>query len=109
MNICIIGGGGYVGLITGVGFAHLGNRVVSVDVDEKRVAMLQKGQCPIYEEGLEQAIKDNLEANRITFTTDISTGVRDAEVIFVAVGSPSYEDGSANLSQVHQVLSLIHI
>lgn len=104
MNICIIGGGGYVGLITGVGFAQLGNRVVSVDVDEKRVAMLQKGQCPIYEEGLEQAIKDNLEANRITFTTDISTGVRDAEIIFVAVGSPSYEDGSANLSQVHQVI-----
>jgi len=102
VNICVIGGSGYVGLITGLGLAELGNKVISVDIDSDKVELLNQGRSPIYEEGvdLEEVLKRNLEGGWIEFTTDLERGVKHAEVIFIAVGTPEREDGEADLSQV---------
>lgn len=102
-NICVIGGCGYVGLITGLGFAELGNKVVNVDINEEKTKMLNGGKSPIYEEGLEKILRENLKEKRITFTTDFAKGVKEAKIIFVAVGTPSKEDGQADLSQITKV------
>ncbi|MGH7566330.1 MAG: UDP-glucose dehydrogenase family protein [Gemmatimonadota bacterium] len=93
-------GAGYVGLVTGTCFAEMGNDVVICDVDEKRVAGLRRGRIPIYEPGLEEMLKRNLENHRLRFTADPEEAVNASEVIFVAVGTPSDEDGSADLSHV---------
>ena len=103
MRICLLGGTGYVGLITGVGLAELGHRVVNVDIDEMRVSELQAGKTSIYEEGLEPLLRRNLDAGRLRFTTDIPQGVDQSEIVFIAVGTPSQTDGHADLSQVIQV------
>ena len=103
MNVCVIGGCGYVGLITGLGFARLGHRVVNVDIDAAKVTLLASGQSPIYEEGLEEALRQCLDSGNLHFTTEMAQGVPDAEVVFVAVGSPAQNDGSADLSQVSHV------
>jgi UDPglucose 6-dehydrogenase len=99
MNICIIGTG-YVGLVTGAAFAFLGNKVSCVDVDEKKVALLKQGQLPIYEPGLDQLIE--LSGNRIQFNTSYSSAVSTADIIFIAVGTPTGPDGHPNLSYVQQ-------
>lgn len=101
-KIAIIGTG-YVGLVTGVGLADFGNNVTCVDNDSSKIDLLKKGVIPIYEPGLEEYLKRNLEANRITFTTDIKSTIRDNDVIFIAVGTPSDNDGSADLSAVLDV------
>jgi UDPglucose 6-dehydrogenase len=93
-------GAGYVGLVTGTCFAEMGNDVLICDVDEERVAGLQRGRIPIYEPGLEEMLGRNLENDRLRFTTDAGEAVRVSEVIFIAVGTPSGEDGSADLSHV---------
>ena len=93
-------GAGYVGLVTGTCFAEMGNDVLVCDVDEKRIAGLGRGRIPIYEPGLEEMLQRNLENHRLRFTTDAKMVVDASEVIFIAVGTPSDEDGSADLSHV---------
>ena len=99
MNICVIGVG-YVGLVTGVVFADLGNDVVCVDKIEDKVNKLKNGIMPIYEPGLEELVARNTAEDRLKFTTDLESSVRNAEVVFIAVGTPPGEDGSTNLSYV---------
>lgn len=99
MMVTVIGTG-YVGLVQAVGLAELGNEVVGVDIDEKKVARLSAGESPIYEPGLEELLKRNLAAKRVRFTTDLDQAIAKAEVVFIAVGTPSKPDGSANLEYV---------
>lgn len=102
MKITIIGSG-YVGLVTGACFADLGNTVICADNDEKKVEMLRKGDIPIYEPGLEELVKKNCVRNRLVFTTDIKQAARDAEIIFICVGTPPKSDGSADLTGIEKV------
>src|SRR5512139_1067568 len=98
-QICVIGVG-YVGLVTAACFADLGNRVVALDVDEKRVENLKKGIMPIYEPGLEELVKRNVKSCRLSFTTSYSEALEGAEFAFIAVGTPSGVDGNADLQYV---------
>ncbi len=101
MRIAMIGAG-YVGLVSGACFADFGHDVACVDLDEKKIQMLKAGQVPIYEPGLDQLIADNVEAGRIAFTTDLKPAVAAADVVFIAVGTPSRRgDGHADLSFVY--------
>lgn len=104
MNIAIAGTG-YVGLVTGVCLAEHGHHVVCVDTDESKIAAMQQGIPPIYEPGLEELMQKN--RSNLTFTTDYSSAYRNAEVIFIGVGTPEKRDGSANLSYVFQVAEQI--
>ncbi len=99
MNITVVGAG-YVGLVTGACLADVGNLVVCVDTDRDKIDGLNRGIVPIHEPGLDQLVADNREAGRISFTTDIARGVAHGEVIFIAVGTPPDEDGSADLAHV---------
>jgi UDPglucose 6-dehydrogenase len=99
MQIAVIGSG-YVGLVTGACFAEFGVEVCCVDVDDGKIAKLSRGQATIYEPGLEQLIQKNLQAGRLRFTTDLRSAVESAAVVFLAVGTPSSPDGSADLSFV---------
>lgn len=105
MNICVVGGSGYVGFITGLGFAELENNVVNVDIDVDKVKMMNDGRSPIYEEriDLNEVLQRNLREGRIKFTTDLQEGVQHGEVIFIAVGTPEKQSGEADLSQVIDV------
>ncbi len=102
MNVTVIGAG-YVGLVTAACLAELGHQVVGVDRDHGRVALLQAGGVPIYEPGLEELIRRNEQAERLRFTTAMPQAVHDADVIFIAVGTPPQEDGSADLQHVLEV------
>ena len=106
MKVTIFGSG-YVGLVSGVCFAHMGNSVKCVDIDADRVARLQQGECPIFEPGLTPLLQSNLKAGRIDFTTDARAAVRHAEIILIAVGTPPEEDGSADLQYVLKVAETI--
>ncbi len=99
MHVAVIGSG-YVGLVAGACLAETGNDVTCVDVDADKIARLQRNEVPIYEPGLEPMVKRNQEEGRLTFTTDIAAAVRDSRVIFIAVGTPPGEDGSADLKHV---------
>jgi UDPglucose 6-dehydrogenase len=99
MNIAVVGTG-YVGLVVGACFAENGNTVVCVDKDATKVRALQKGKIPIYEPGLEELVKRNRQEGRLTFTTTLPRAVRAAQVLFIAVGTPEAEDGSADLQHV---------
>jgi len=99
MHIAVIGSG-YVGLVTGACFAEFGVDVICVDVAADKIERLTRGQSPIYEPGLEQLIKKNLQAGRLNFTTDVAAAIRQSLVIFIAVGTPPRADGSADLSFV---------
>ncbi|HLL14744.1 MAG TPA: UDP-glucose/GDP-mannose dehydrogenase family protein [Pyrinomonadaceae bacterium] len=99
MQIAVIGTG-YVGLVTGACFAEFGVDVVCVDIDAHKIERLNQGQMPIYEPGLDQLVAKNAQAGRLTFTTDLKTAVEHSLVIFLAVGTPPREDGSADLSHV---------
>jgi UDPglucose 6-dehydrogenase len=99
MRLTVIGSG-YVGLVTGACMAEVGNHVVCVDVDEDKIARLNKGEVPIYEPGLDAYIERNTEAGRLEFTTDIQRGVDHGLFQFIAVGTPPDEDGSADLQHV---------
>jgi len=100
-------GTGYVGLVTGTCFAEVGNDVVCVDVDEDKIACLNRGEIPIYEPGLEALVRKNQEAGRLRFTTDPDEAVRHAALQFIAVGTPPGEDGSADLRYVLEVARTI--
>jgi len=101
MNICVIGTG-YVGLVTGAVFADLGNDVICVDNDEKKIQGLNKGIMPIYEPGLEEMVSRNFADKRLTFTTDLEMGVRKSDVIFIAVGTPTKKNGETDLTYVEE-------
>ncbi len=102
MQLAVVGTG-YVGLVAGAGFSDFGNDVVCVDVDAVKIAALENGQVPIYEPGLDTLIAKNVRAGRLRFSTDIPAAIRSADVIFIAVGTPSADDGSADLSAVFKV------
>jgi len=99
-NIGVIGGAGYVGLVTGVGLAALGHKVTSMDLDHSRIEMLRKGSSAVYEEGLEAILHDLIEKRQISFTENQLNTVRNSDALFIAVGTPSLEDGAADLSAV---------
>jgi UDPglucose 6-dehydrogenase len=101
MKITFIGTG-YVGLVSGVCFAEFGFDVTCVDNNAKKIKELQKGSVPIYEPGLDKLIAKNTQAGRLTFTTDICKSVKEADIVFIAVGTPSQADGSTDLSYVYQ-------
>ncbi|SNZ01277.1 UDP-glucose dehydrogenase family protein [Flagellimonas pacifica] len=99
MNITVIGTG-YVGLVTGVCFAETGINVVCVDIDEKKIEKLRKGEVPIYEPGLDVLLERSIDKGRISFTTNLKKGIKDSDAVFIAVGTPPDEDGSADLKYV---------
>ena len=99
MNIAVVGTG-YVGLVTGTCLAETGNNVICVDVDENKVNKLKSGEIPIYEPHLDVFFERNLKQNRLSFTTSLEEGIKDAELIFLALPTPPGEDGSADLSYV---------
>lgn len=98
-----VAGTGYVGLVAGVCFAEKGHDVTCVDVDEKKVKLMESGVTPIYEEGLEELMQKNNAAGRLHYTTDYQSAYKDAEAIFIGVGTPEQPDGSANLSYIATV------
>jgi len=99
----VVAGTGYVGLVAGVCFAEAGYDVTCVDVDEKKVKLMESGVSPIYEEGLEELMKKNNAAGRLHYTVDYKNAYRDADAIFIGVGTPERPDGSANLSYIATV------
>ena len=115
MQVVMVGTG-YVGLVTGTCLAEIGHNVTCVDLDQEKIKMLKDGKSPIFEPGLDGMIKRNIEHERLAFTTDLASVLGSAEVVFIAVGTPEGEDGSADLgyvkavaTQIGQLLSLIHI
>ncbi|MDD2623747.1 MAG: 3-hydroxyacyl-CoA dehydrogenase NAD-binding domain-containing protein, partial [Candidatus Riflebacteria bacterium] len=102
MKIAMIGTG-YVGLVTGTCFADSGNEVVCVDTDEKKIENLKNGIIPIYEPGLDTLVKRNVEEERLTFTTNLEEAIDKSLLLFIAVGTPPGEDGSADLTYVLNV------
>ena len=105
-RICVVGTG-YVGLVTGTCFADLGNQVVCLDVDASRISKIQQGIMPIYEPGLEQLVAQNVKAGRLHFTTDPAEALKEAEFAFIAVGTPSGNDGEADLQYVRTAAEFI--
>lgn len=99
MNIAIVGTG-YVGLVSGTCFAEMGNQVTCVDVDERKINKLLEGEMPIYEPGLDELVKRNVDYGRLKFTTELASVLNDVEVVFSAVGTPPDEDGAADLKYV---------
>ncbi len=106
MRVTIFGTG-YVGLVTGTCLAEVGNDVICVDVDADKIARLERGEIPIYEPGLEPLVRDNHASGHLKFTTDAAAAIAHAQVIFIAVGTPPDEDGSADLSHVLAVARTI--
>ena len=102
MNICIIGAG-YVGLVTGACFADLGHKVICVDNDKKKIDELKKSKIPFYEKGLEDMVKRNVKAMRLSFADNIKDGIKKSLVIFICVGTPPRQSGEADLSYVETV------
>lgn len=106
MRVCVVGTG-YVGLVVGACLAETGNDVACADVDERKIRDLRDGKVPIYEPGLEPLVQRNVEGQRLRFTTDVGEAVEVSEVVFIAVGTPPDEDGSADLQHVLEVARLI--
>jgi len=106
MRVTIFGTG-YVGLVTGTCLAEVGNDVVCVDVDIDKIARLERGEIPIYEPGLEPLVRANRQSGRLRFTTDAETAMTHAQIVFIAVGTPPDEDGSADLTHVLEVARTI--
>lgn len=106
MKIAVVGTG-YVGLVTGACLADVGTEVACIDIDENKIEGLKKGKMPIYEPGLENLVIRNYEKGRLHFTTSLAEGIKDADVAFIAVGTPPGEDGSADLQYVLAVASQI--
>lgn len=99
MKLAVVGSG-YVGLVTGTCFAEMGKDVICVDNDQRKIDLLKEGKVPIYEPGLDDMVQRNYNQGRLTFTTDIKTAVEQSQIIFIAVGTPPDEDGSADLQYV---------
>ena len=99
MRIAVVGTG-YVGLVVGACLAENGNDVICVDKDLAKIEMLRAGRMPIYEPGLEEMVRRNHQEERLAFTNDLPGAVRDSDIVFIAVGTPQGEDGSADLQHV---------
>src|SRR5689334_5179850 len=99
MKLAVVGTG-YVGLVTGAGFADFGHDVTCVDIDRERIAALRRGEVPIYEPGLPELVRRNAAANRLHFSISVAEAVANARVAFIAVGTPSLPSGDADLSQI---------
>ena len=107
MKICFVGTG-YVGLVSGVCFSDLGNSVICIDRDKEKLARLKNGDIPIFEPGLSELVRKNLEAGRLSFSDDLIGSIKKSDIVFIAVGTPTAKDGvSADLSQVFSVARLI--
>ena len=107
MKICFIGTG-YVGLVSGVLFADFGNKVICVDNDKEKIDKLKKGIIPIFEPGLDELVLRNYKSKRLLFTTNISKAIKDSDIVFIAVGTPTAKDGvSADLKNVYSVAKII--
>ena len=106
MRIAVVGTG-YVGLVTGTCLADSGNTVTCLDINAEKIARLKRGEIPIYEPGLEEMVERNAAAGRLRFTTDTAAAIHDAEVVFLAVGTPPSDDGSADLSALWSVIDSI--
>ena len=106
MNIVVIGSG-YVGLVSGTCFSEMGNKVTCVDIDKNKIDKLNKGMIPIFEPGLESMVLKNIEHKNLFFTTDLSAAIQDADIVFIAVGTPMGDDGSADLQYVLAVAKSI--
>src|SRR5688500_3700074 len=106
MHVAVIGTG-YVGLVVGAGLADSGNDVVCADISSEKIGRLNAGEIPIYEPGLEPLVARNVDAGRLSFTTDVAAAVQASEIIFIAVGTPPGEDGSADLKHVLAVAATI--
>ena len=106
MNIVVIGSG-YVGLVSGTCFSEMGNKVTCVDIDKNKIDKLNKGVIPIFEPGLESMVLKNIEHKNLFFTTDLSAAIQDADIVFIAVGTPMGDDGSADLQYVLAVAKSI--
>ena len=102
MNIAVIGTG-YVGAVTGACLADFGNRVACVDNNAEKIEALKKGIIPIFEPGLDEVVVRNFSAGRLSFSTDIDGAIKASAVVFIAVGTPPAEDGSADLRYVEEV------
>src|SRR5436190_19259791 len=102
MKIAVVGTG-YVGLVVGACLAENGNDVICVDKDAQKIATLESGKMPIYEPGLEEMVRRNHGLERLTYSTDLPTAIRASEIVFIAVGTPQGEDGSADLQHVIDV------
>ena len=107
MNKIAVIGVGYVGLVTSTCFAELGNQVIGVDIDQKKIDNLKKGIIPIYEEGLTELVEKNQKNGNLSFTTDLNKAVKASDIIFIAVGTPPMPDGSVNLEYVKSVAESI--
>ncbi|WP_019422641.1 UDP-glucose 6-dehydrogenase TuaD [Paenibacillus sp. OSY-SE] len=105
-NICVMGTG-YVGLVSGTCFAEIGHNVICCDVDDNKIAKLQRGEIPIYEPGLEDMVQSNVKSARLHFTTDIAQSIRESEIIYIAVGTPMSDTGEADLRYVMAVAQTI--
>ncbi len=105
-KICVVGTG-YVGLVSGAGLADFGNEVICTDIDQGKIDMLNKGEIPIYEPGLKELVDRTMTSGRLSFTADVESAVRQAEVIFIAVGTPMGDNGEADLRAVEAVASTI--
>ncbi|OAD45675.1 UDP-glucose dehydrogenase family protein [Polaribacter atrinae] len=106
MNITVVGSG-YVGLVSGTCFSEMGNKVTCVDIDQKKIQKLKEGVLPIFEPGLEQMVLKNVKNKNLFFTTDLGEAISDAEIVFIAVGTPMGDDGSADLQYVLAVAKSI--
>ncbi|MEA4903133.1 UDP-glucose/GDP-mannose dehydrogenase family protein [Desulfitobacterium sp.] len=106
MNICVVGAG-YVGLTTSAALAEFGHDVQCVDIEQSKIEMLNQGLIPIYEPGLEELIQRNVQNGNLHFSFDVNEGIKNNQIILIAVGTPPKEDGSSDLGYVHNVLELI--
>src|SRR5436305_11300092 len=106
MHICVVGSG-YVGLVTGACLADFGMHVVGVDKDHGKIAALQAGKVPIYEPGLETLVRKNMDEGRLAFSTDLGPAIEAAQAVFIAVGTPPKDDGSADLTFICEVADSI--
>ena len=102
MKLTIIGSG-YVGLVSGACFAEMGNKVTCVDIDREKIKQLEDGVIPIYEPGLASMVHKNIERNNLTFSTSLKQSIQDTSIVFIAVGTPMGDDGSADLQYVLSV------
>ncbi len=106
MNLCVIGTG-YIGLVGAAVFSEWGNNIVGVDIDQAKIDQIMSGDMPIFEPGLEEVVMTNIKEGRLTFTTDLATGMKDAEIIFICVGTPQSDSGAADLNAVETVAKQI--
>ena len=102
MNVAVVGTG-YVGLVSGTCFAQMGVNVICIDINEEKINNLNNGIIPIYEPGLDELIKKNVEDGRLHFSTSLKDSLKNNEIVFIAVGTPPGEDGSADLKYVLEV------